>query len=283
VTVNPVFVNELRQSVFRRRSSAIISALVIVGALLSMLAQLGSMRALVVYAPVVLLPLIVPAIASGAFAKEYEQQTWMDLYLTRLTNAQVVWGKFGAYVLQIAVCVLALAPSLVLVLLGIYSRKLSELRYDVIPLEWQLAAVLTTAAFVFKLLVSACLYVLLTMVCSRYSPNRRAALTSSYIALALYTGLGLLVWSMLGAFDYQVQMAEERAASPTSGFVPIELTPPGFMESFHLIFSGVVGIGSLVLLWVSLSEQRGYRGSGDVAGVTRSWQPTARRTRDAVT
>src|SRR5205823_9035706 len=96
--------------------------------------------------------------------------------------------------------------------------------YEVIPLEWQLAAVVTTSAFLLKLIVSACLYILLTMICSRYSPNRRTALTSSYIAMALYTGLGLMVWSMLGAFDYQVQLAEERAASPTSGFVPIELT-----------------------------------------------------------
>src|SRR5450432_698219 len=114
MVVNPVFVNELRQSAFRRQGILVAVALLVAGALFAMLAQVDSLRNIVVYAPVVLLPLIVPAIASGAFAKEYEQQTWLDLYLTRLTNAQVVWGKFGAYFVQIAVSLLAFMPSIVL-------------------------------------------------------------------------------------------------------------------------------------------------------------------------
>src|SRR5947209_19547574 len=136
MTVNPVFVNELRQSAFRRRGPLIAAVLIAAGTLLALLAQLDSLHAAVVFTPVILLPLIVPAIASGAFAKEYEQQTWLDLYLTRLTNAQVVWGKFGAFALQVGVALIAFAPALVLMLLGDYSRRLSDLRFDVVPLKW---------------------------------------------------------------------------------------------------------------------------------------------------
>ena len=284
MTANPVFVNELRQSAFRRRGTLIMVVLVLAGILLSMLAQLGSLRNIVAYAPLALLPLIVPAIASGAFAKEYEQQTWMDLYLTRLTNAQVVWGKFGAYFVQVAIALFAVAPSLLLILLGDYSRRLSDLRFGVVPLECQLAAIWTTLCFMFKLFASSCLTIFLTMICSRYSPNRRTALTWSYIAMGLYSGLGMLIWAMLGALDYQNQVSDSQTlASARTGYVPIELTVPGFMENFHLVFCGVVGAGSFILLWVSLSEQRGYRGSADSGPVTRAWQPIATQPSNSVT
>ncbi len=282
MAVNPVFVNELRQSAFRRRGIAIAAALILVGLLLSILAQLDSLRNLVVYAPLILLPLLVPAIASGAFAKEYEQQTWMDLYLTRLTNAQVVWGKFGAYFVQVALALCALAPSLVLILLGDYSRRLSDLRFEIVPLHWQLAAIWTTCCYMLKLFASSCLYIFLAMICSRYSPNRRTALTWSYIAMGLYSGLGVLVWTLLGSLDYQNQAGNSTAQSAALDNVPIELTVPGFMESFHILFCGIVGAGSFVLLWVSLSEQRGYRATGG-ASVTRAWQPIAKQRGSAAT
>src|SRR5437868_4183982 len=150
MAINPVFVNELRQSAFRRRGTRISVGVVLVATLLVVLGQLESLRNMVVYAPLILLPLLVPAVASGAFAKEYEQQTWMDLTLTRLTNAQVVWGKFGAYLAQVSIALLALAPSLLLILLGDYSRRLSDLRYQIVPLEWQAAAVWTTSSFMIK-------------------------------------------------------------------------------------------------------------------------------------
>ncbi len=280
MAVNPVFVNELRQSVFRRRGGLVVGLLAAGAILFAMVAQIGSLRTIIVYGPVLLVPLLVPAIASGAFAKEYEQQTWLDLYLTRLTNAQVVWGKFGAFFAQVAIALLAFAPALVLMLLGDYSRRLSDLRFDVVPIKWQLAAIVTTASFIGKLLLSACLYILLTMICSRYSSTRRMALTWSYIALALYTGLGVLIWSQVGALDYQIYSGSPDALSASSGSGVIELEVPGFMESFHLIFCCVVGLGAAFLLWISLSEQRGYRGSGDGAAATRAWQPIAHRARE---
>ena len=273
MTVNPVFINELRQSAFRRRGTLSIVVMILGAILLTTLGRLAGLRNLVVFAPVVLLPLIVPAISSGAFAKEYEQHTWTDLYLTRLTNAQVVWGKFGAYFVQVTAALLVFAPSLVLMLLHDYSQRLSELRYAVVPLDWQIAAIVTTSAFLFKLLFSALLYIALTMVCSRYSPNRRTALTWSYIALGLYSGFGVLVWTLVGQLDYQVQALEAGAQPPSGRFVAAELVQPGFMESFHLLFCAIVGIGSFVLLWTSLSEQRGYRGNGGKEDITRAWQP----------
>lgn len=278
MTINPVFVNELRQSVVRRRGPHVAVALVLLGVLVSALGQIDSLRNIIVYAPLVILPLLVPAIASGAFAKEYEQQTWMDLYLTRLTNAQVVWGKFGAYLVQVAAALLALAPALLLILLADYSRRLSALRYEIVPIEWQFAAVWTTFNFISKLIASSCLYIFLTMICSRYSPNRRTALTWSYVAMGLYSALGVLVWLLMGSLDYQIHMGDPEArASARTQFIPIELTAPGFMESFHLIFCGIVGVGAFVLLWVSLSEQRGYKSSTDKGAVTRAWQPIAKR------
>lgn len=272
MAINPVFLNEIRQSAFRRRGLLLTTALIAVASFLCLLAQFEGLRNLIVYAPVAFLPLIVPAIAAGAFAKEYEQQTWLDLYLTRLTNAQVVWGKFGAYFLQIAIGLVTFAPSLILMLLGDYSRKLSELHAETVPIGLQIAAVVTGFSFLVKLLLSATLYILLSMICSRYSPNRRTAITWSYIAMAVYSALGFLTWTLVGSLDYQNSPVHSDA---------IDLTPPGFMESVHLLVCGVVGVGSLVLLWISLSEQRGYRGGAEASN-TRAWQPIAREMRDPI-
>ena len=86
----------------------------------------------------------------------------------------------------------------------------------------------------------------------------------------------------MGALDYLNQVADLTHAATRPVFVPIELTIPGFIESCHLIFCAVVGIGSFVLLWGSLSEQRGYRGSTDNS-VTRGWQPIARARQEPTT
>src|SRR5690242_12143133 len=111
LTANPVFVNELRQSFVRRRGMHVVVALILAAFFFTLFTQLEGLRNTVVYAPLVLIPLIVPAIGSGAFAKEYEQQTWMDLYLTGLTNAQLVWGKFSAYLVQVVVALVACVPA----------------------------------------------------------------------------------------------------------------------------------------------------------------------------
>ena len=96
--------------------------------------------------------------------------------------------------------------------------------------------------------------------------------------MALYTMTGILVWQSIGALDYYNHLAEIRAQNQND-FHVIELMDPGFMESFHLIFSSGVGLGSMALLWVSLSEQRGYRGSDAVGDAKRAWEPKALRSR----
>lgn len=278
MTVNPVFINELRQCAFRKHTRIIIATWIIIALVSCFLAQFGLSASLVIYAPIVLLPLLVPAIAAGAFAKEYEQQTWLDLTLTCLTNAQVVYGKFLAYLLQVSVALMALIPCLLFILLSEYSHRMSDLTASTMPLEWQLAAVGTTVMMTAKLLLSACLYILLVMVCSRYSANRRTAIIWSYAAIALYSMLGWLTWTLVGSLAYNNELRDQMQDS-SGQFMPIELPLPGFMESFHLIFCGVVGVGSIVLLWVSLSEQRGYRASSVDDAVTRAWQPIANRPR----
>src|SRR5579872_320233 len=276
MVANPVFVNELRQSAFRRRGFGIAAVLVIVGSVLALVACFEELRLVAVYAPLVALPIIVPAIASGAFAKEYEQQTWMDLYLTRLSNAQVVWGKFGAYLAQVCGALIAIVPAC-LIMLGALYRPPGDGVFTqpyILPSPILLAGMLI--GYLFKLVVSACLAIWLTMICSRYSPNRRTALMTSYIAMGLYTALGLLVWNMVGSFDYRYDAGYDTSATGYSSAHREPLNMPGFMQSFHMIFSLVVGVGAYVLLWVSLSEQRGYRDSNSERAVTRSWQPAAR-------
>jgi ABC-type transport system involved in multi-copper enzyme maturation permease subunit len=271
MAINPVFLNELRQSAFRRRGTVIVTTLVVVSIVLVKLAEFDPLRSVVIYAPLILLPFLVPAVASGAFAKEYEQQTWMDLYLTRLTNAQVVFGKFGAYFVQVAAALIAFMPSLLLMLLTDYSRRLSDLKFGVVPLDWQLVAVALTFAIMLKLFASACFYIMLAMVCSRYSPNRSTALTSSYITIGLYTFFAFAVLSLMN------QLTD--MASPMA---PAERMLPGFMESVHFLFCSVAGFGSLLLVWVSMGEQRGYRNS-EKEQITRAWQPAARRSRSTTT
>ena len=279
MNVNPVFINELRQCAFRKHTRIIIVCWLVIAIVSCALSQVGMIASPVVYAPIVLLPLLVPAISAGAFAKEYEQQTWLDLTLTCLTNAQVVLGKFLAYLLQVSIALMALIPCLLFMLLGEYSHRMSDLTASSMPLEWQLAAVWTTLVMSAKLILSACLYILLVMVCSRYSANRRTAITWSYAAIALYSVLGWLTWTLVGSLAFSNELRDQAQADNPGQFVPIELPVPGFMESFHLIFCAVVGIGCLVLLWVSLSEQRGYRASGGDDAITRGWQPIANRPR----
>jgi len=265
MTVNPVFLNELRQSFIRRKPlhALIIWAAVTAGLVWSaqFLPSQYPLSMLVLFA----VPLIVPAFAAGSFAKEYEQQTWQDLYLTRLTNLQVVLGKFGAALLLTMAAALSMAPAMVLM----YFNESSSI--DITPGWW-------IVALLFKLLLSASLYVMMAMTCSRYSPNRRTAMVWCYVALLVYATFGYLVWRTVGQ---EVDRNDQLLSRDYGGEVRAHslsmdnLAAPGFMGGLHLLFCGVVGCGTVVLLWVSLSEQRGYRSKAGVED-KRVWQPTAR-------
>ena len=271
---NPVFINELRQSAFRHHVRIVCAAWTILAILASSLAAVPMLYGFTVWIPVVILPLLIPAISAGAFSKEYEQQTWQDLYLTNLTNAQVVFGKFFAYLSQIMLFLLAFAPMYLFMYLEAYRSEMSGLYDTMVPITVQFSLGLAVFALMLKQVFSGVLYILLVMVCSRYSPNRRVSIVWSYIALGIYGGWGWLIWSFLGSLSDQERMSEAiklgiRAHS--------ELLLSSYMNGIHLIFCMVVGIGSLFLIWVSLSEQRGYKDTSKEGGVSRSWQPVLKR------
>src|SRR5579859_3908974 len=112
--LNPVFVNELRQSPLRRKPLQGFLLWAGLTGVLMWLSQFSPGGYAPAVVPLVALPLIVPAFAAGTFAKEYEQQTWQDLYLTRLSNFQVVIGKFGAALLLSMIMMLCFVPAMIL-------------------------------------------------------------------------------------------------------------------------------------------------------------------------
>lgn len=272
--MNPVFLNELRQSFLRHNQTLAIVFWCVSVLLLFLLAQVDELRIFILCAPLIILPMLVPPIASGAFAKEYEQQTWQDLFMTRLTNYQVFSGKFLAYLAMMIGLLLIFLPAFLYIYLGSpvdFHFQLYKHYPSLIVLS-----LLNASLFGIKLLFSSGLFIILAMVCSRYSSTRRVALVWSYISLGLYALFGLAVWKLMGEMYYQSQW------SPAFGTRPdVTRMLPGFMENMHLLFSSIIGVGCGVLLWVSLSEQRGYRNpeAGDV--VDRNWQPAASRIRQS--
>jgi len=275
VELNPVFINELRQSPFRRRPA---QSIILWGAgafFLMWTAHSLDAPTQMFWIPILALPFLVPSFAAGAFAKEYEQQTWQDLFLTNLTNFQVVMGKFWAAMLQTAFPLLALVPALGLIFARAVERQsvpvgndLLSASYDSLP-----SIVFFMVLFAVKLVFLAGLYVLIGMVCSRYSVSRRGALIWNYVVMFAFTLLGSMVWQLYANGYNSVAMNSSRML--TGSFLPF-----GFMEGPHLLFCAVAGGGSCFLLWVSLSEQRGYQERQDGA-VGKGWKSAAQRAADA--
>ncbi|MCW3099484.1 MAG: hypothetical protein JWL77_5102 [Chthonomonadaceae bacterium] len=274
--LNPVFINELRQSPFRRRPSQTILLWGAAAFFLMWMAHSLDAPTPMFWIPILALPFLVPSFAAGAFAKEYEQQTWQDLFLTNLTNFQVVMGKFWAAMLQTAFPLLALVPALGL----IFSRAAAHqplqvgnealnLSYDSLP-----SIVFFMLLFAAKLVLLSGLYVLIGMVCSRYSSNRRGALIWNYVVMFAFTLLGSMVWQLY-ANGYNSMDVNTRRMMDGS-FLPL-----GFMEGPHLLFCAVAGGGSCFLLWVSLSEQRGYQERQD-GTVGQGWKAKVTRAPDTV-
>lgn len=267
MVINPVFINELRQSFFRRKPLLGFTIWVALTAFLMWITQLLPSTYPLSSLPLFALPLIVPAFAAGTFAKEYEQQTWQDLYLTRLSNFQVVIGKFGAALLLSMTMLLCFVPAMILM-------QINEHPYVTFAPGWWMVSMLS------KLLLSASLYVLLAMTCSRYSTNRRTAMVWCYVALSIYAIMGYLVWQTVGQMvDRNDAFLNNNSMGGNDGAhvaTMDDMVAPGFMGGIHLLFSSVVGLGTMTLLWVSLSEQRGYKGgSGDQD--KRAWQPRTKR------
>jgi hypothetical protein len=125
-----------------------------------------------------------------------------------------------------------------------------------------------------KLVSLSGLYVLIGMVCSRYSASRRGALIWNYIVMFVFTFLGSMVWQLYANGYNSVAVNSTRMMD--GSFLPL-----GFMEGPHLLFCAVAGGGSCFLLWVSLSEQRGYQERQD-GTVGQGWKSAARRAADTV-
>ena len=270
---NPILLNELRQSAFRHHTRIALVLWFGLTVVFVLLSSASFASGFLVWFPVLILPLIIPAISSGAFAKEYEQQTWQDLYLTRLTNAQVVVGKFTAYLIQILLFLSAFAPMYFLINLRSHRGQMSGLQDSMVPIPVQIGLLILTLLLMSKILLSGVFYILLSMVCSRYSPNRRVSLVWCYIALGIYALFSYSVWSVLnpGSSGSALMLANQVFGAQS------ELMLPGYMDGIHFALCSIVGVGSIVLIWVSMGEQRGYKGSDQGGGISRSWQPIAKR------
>src|ERR1043165_7309921 len=116
---NPVFGNELRKSLVRRKPLHCLAIWAGVMAALTYIAvSLPNVNAgIYVQFPQIMLPIIAPSFAAGAFAKEHEQRTWQDLMLTNLTTRELLMGKFFAAYLPIVALLLSLAVPVLIGLL----------------------------------------------------------------------------------------------------------------------------------------------------------------------
>jgi hypothetical protein len=277
VELNPVFINELRQSPYRRRPALAIVLWGVAAFALMWAAHSLDAPTPMFWIPILALPFLVPSFAAGAFAKEYEQQTWQDLFLTNLTNFQVVMGKFWAAMLQTAFPLLALVPALGLIFARAVAHQPFHTGEEVASLNYfSLPAIMGfMMLFAVKLVLLSGLYVLIGMVCSRYSTNRRGALIWNYVVMFVFTLLGSMVWQLYANGYNSVAVNSNRMMD--GSFLPL-----GFMEGPHLLFCFVAGGGSCFLLWVSLSEQRGYQDRLE-GTVGQGWKPrTARPAPDTV-
>jgi ABC-type transport system involved in multi-copper enzyme maturation permease subunit len=186
---NPVLLNDLRKSWFRRRPvhAVALMAILILVLTLSIAAGIPSMfgwsgtQVPLWRFPDLLLPVIAPAFAAGAFAKEHEQRTWQDVLLTRLTAGQIVGGKFFACFFPTMATIIVLLPPLAMILI------LTNVQWAQEPGPWM-------AAFSFRFLISAVFYLAVALVCSYHSSNARISLVIGYVVLALIGLVSYFFW-----------------------------------------------------------------------------------------
>jgi len=186
---NPVLVNDLRKSWFRRRpvQTAALMAIIIlvltlfVGAGISSVFGFTSNTHPFWRFPDLLLPVVAPAFAAGAFAKEHEQRTWQDLLLTRLSAGEIVFGKFFACLFPTIAVVIVLMPPFAMILI------LSSVQWAQEPGLWMVAVAL-------RFLVLAVFYLSVGLVCSYHSTDARTSLVVGYVVLALYGIVSFFVW-----------------------------------------------------------------------------------------
>lgn len=180
MTANPVFINDLRKSLFRRKPvlgvayMALAILVLTFGVAIGVPMDLHPTHHLPLWnIPDLLLPIVVPAFAAGTFAKEYEQRTWQDVLLTRLQTREILGGKFFACLLPTLIAIVVMFPAFAMLMI------LQGVNWALDPGPWMLVVLI-------KFLISASFYIALVMVCSYYSKSGRTALVSSYVVLAFY-------------------------------------------------------------------------------------------------
>lgn len=252
MAMNPVLINDLRKSLFRRKPVLAV-ALMAIAILVLMLGitvvfPVGS-RTTVDGAPLwrfvdLLLPIVAPAFAAGAFAREYEQRTWQDVLLTRLSTRQILGGKFFACLLPMMVTLIVLFPPFALLLI-------------VQNVVWAMEPGLWMVALSVKFLLSATFYLAVALVCSYHSANFRTALTVGYVTLAAYLLCNYALWTYL-LVPYFLTPGWEALALSGGGDVgpfrssawnvsdyTFQLSP---VEWLHLVESTIFSIGLFAYL-----------------------------------
>lgn len=205
---NPVLVNDLRRSLFRRRPVLAVFCMAIAIFVLTILATFSGqeeLRNLSRYIPVwnvpdLMLPIIVPAFASGSFAREHEQRTWDDVLLTMLGGWEIIRGKFLACLLPTIVAIIVMFPpfAMLLMLQGV------TWSLDIGP--WVLIVLI-------KFLISAFFYISLVMLFSYFCKNGRTALVASYVLLACYAFASYVVWVVVAPAIYDLYVGVDPDSS----------------------------------------------------------------------
>ena len=251
MATNPVLVNDLRKSLFRRKPvlAVAIMALIIVVLTLGLSGMLPMSVAdhlsqiPLWHFPDLLLPVVVPAFTAGAFAKEYEQRTWQDVLLTQLRVSEILGGKFFAALLPTIATIIVLFPPFALLMI------IQNVRWAMEPGLWMFVV----AA---KFFVSATFYIALVLVCSYYSANARAALVVSYVVLGLYAVLNYALWTFLMAQlsapteDITGRYVESNAPWQADS-MHFSLTPVEMMHMFQSLL-----FGGLLLMHLALHVRR---------------------------
>ncbi len=245
---NPVFGNELRKSLFRRKPVQCWAVWAGgFGALVWIASSLPTTNSdIFIWFPQIMLPIIAPAFAAGAFAKEREQRTWQDLCLTRLTTREILFGKFWAAYLPVVIVLCTLLPPVILGLFwaksteiardngGIYYRGMSAVEAMSFFDPWRVAV-----PMLFNCILQATFYVSFAMVCSHYCRKARVALGVSYVALAVYAIFGYIVVSAIDNPIGAMYLRRSTMAVDAGA-------------RMHLLTCGVLTIGAWVLLSVGL-------------------------------
>ena len=202
---NPVLINDLRRSLWRRKpvlAVALMAVMILALTFLCLFLLSQGSTSDWVHAPLwrfpdLVLPIIAPAFAAGAFAKEYEQRTWQDVLLTRLTVGEILGGKFIACFIPALVTLIVVFPPFALLLL------LQRVDWAVNSGNW-------IAPYAIKFFISLVFYLLVGLVCSYHSASARAALVVCYVSLFSYALVNFLAWTyvLLPAMSHPVYTAD---------------------------------------------------------------------------